>query len=68
MTRAYQTYMGTGDYRFRLAKAPAAHHDAVKIDWEIVSAADGTVASAGIELLILDQDGKITTDHQFLVN
>jgi SnoaL-like domain len=68
VTRAYEAYVGTGEYRFRLAKAPAGHHNAVKIDWEMVRMAQGVVASAGVELLILDDDGRIASDHQFILS
>lgn len=68
VTRAYNTYVGTGEYRFRSARPPAAHHDAVKVDWEMIRVSDGTVASVGIEFLILHTDGKIASDHQFIVS
>lgn len=68
VTRAYDAYVGTGEYHFRLAKASAGHHNAVKIDWEMVRVADGVVASVGVELLILDDLGRIASDHQFILS
>jgi hypothetical protein len=37
----------------------------VKFGWETVSAS-GEVAGVGIELVILDADGRIRTDYRFI--
>lgn len=66
VTGAYDAYVGTGDHTFRLARPAAAHHGAVRVDWEMVSVTDGAVASTGTEFLVLDGTGRITSDHQFL--
>lgn len=68
VTRSYETYVGSGEYRFRQAVPPIAHHNAVKVQWEMVRTADGTIASAGLEFLRLADDGRILSDHQFLVS
>jgi hypothetical protein len=44
-----------------------AHHGAVRIWWEMVTVADGTVAATGQEFLVLDDGGRIVSDHQFPV-
>jgi hypothetical protein len=66
VTLAYETYVGTGQYRFRLAEPPAAHHHAVRVRWEMVSTTDEAVASVGNEFLLINTDGRIVSDHQFL--
>jgi len=38
----------------------------VKVEWEMVNVADGTVASVRLEFLVLD-GGRIVSDHQFIV-
>jgi hypothetical protein len=68
VTSAYDSYVGTGQYRFGLNVPPVAHHDAVKVQWEMVNTATDEVASIGLEFLIRDADGRITSDHQFLVS
>jgi len=45
-----------------------AHHNAVKVQWEMVTVDDGSVASVGLEFLILADDGRIISDHQFIVS
>jgi hypothetical protein len=68
VTSAYEAYVRTGKYRFRRAGPPVAHHNAVKVQWEMVNVDDGSVASVGLEFLILADDGRIISDHQFIVS
>ena len=44
---------------------PVAHHGAIRIWWEMVTVADGQIAAVGQEFLVLDDDGRIRSDHQF---
>jgi hypothetical protein len=37
----------------------------VKFNWEMASSG-GEVAGAGLEILLLDEDGRIKTDYQFI--
>ena len=67
VTSAYESYVGTGQYRFRAGTPAVEHHDAVKVEWEMVNVADDTVASVGLEFLVLD-GGRIRSDHQFIVS
>jgi len=38
----------------------------LKFNWEMVSTATGEVAGVGLEVLVLDERGRITTDYQFV--
>jgi hypothetical protein len=40
--------------------------DVVKFNWEMIPAGGGEAAGAGLEILVLDADGRITTDYQFI--
>jgi hypothetical protein len=68
VTRAYESYVGTGVHRFQLHQPYVAHHGAVRVWWEMVTVADGQVAALGHEFLVLDDDGRIVSDHQFPVS
>jgi len=68
VTRAYTTYVAEGGHRFQLHQPYVAHHGAVRIWWEMVKVADGSVAALGQEFLVLDDDGRILTDHQFPID
>jgi hypothetical protein len=65
--RAYDSYVGTGLHRFQQHQPYVAHHGAVRVWWEMVTVADGEVAATGHEFLVLDDDGRIVSDHQFPV-
>jgi hypothetical protein len=66
VTRSYDTYVGPGTYLFRLARVPVSHHDAIRLDWEMITRDTGAVASTGTEFLVLNDDGRIVSDHQFI--
>jgi hypothetical protein len=66
VTASYAKFVGTGEYRFRAAAPAVAHHDTVKIQWEMITVATGAVASVGLEFLVLGTDGRIVSDHQFV--
>jgi hypothetical protein len=64
--RSFDKWVASG-HRFRQAPTPAqAHHSAVRVPWEMVKVADGEVAATGVEYLLLDGDGRILSDHQFV--
>jgi hypothetical protein len=51
-------YQQFPDHRFRRASAIDAHHDSLRIGWELVSP-DGEVAVAGTDVGVLDGDGRL---------
>ena len=65
VTAAHEKYVATGEHRFQLHQPYVAHHGAVRVWWEMVTVADGTIAAVGQEFLVLDEDGRIVSDHQF---
>ena len=46
------------DHRFRRASAIDAHHDSLRIGWELVSP-DGDVVIAGTDVGVVDGDGRL---------
>ena len=65
--RSYDKWVRDGGHRFRPAgTAVEAHHGAVRVGWEMVNVTSGEVASLGAEFLLLDDDGRIVSDHQFI--
>jgi adenine/guanine phosphoribosyltransferase-like PRPP-binding protein len=57
--------MKTRDFLFRLSGDVVAHHQAVKLSWEMVPANGSEVAGAGVIFLLLRDDGRIHLDYQF---
>jgi hypothetical protein len=67
VTSAYETYVGSGKYTFRPHVPAVGHHGVVKVIWEMVTDPEEEIASIGIEFLVLDDQGRIASDHQFIV-
>jgi hypothetical protein len=66
VTRAYEDFVGSGQFRFRARANAARLDDVVKFNWEMVPAEGGEVAAVGLDVLILAPDGRIRVDYQFI--
>jgi hypothetical protein len=66
VTRTYHEFIASGEYTFRSRDNADRLDDVVKFNWEMIPAGGGEVAGAGLEILVLDTDGRITTDYQFI--
>ena len=65
VAKAYEDFVASGQMSFRLQGRARRLGDAVTWRWEGVSPA-GEVVGAGLEFVILDADGRIATDYQFV--
>ncbi len=63
VTRAHDSFVGAG-HRFEHDEPPLVHHGAARVRWRMVTP-EGTVAARGHEFLVLDDAGRIVSDHQF---
>jgi hypothetical protein len=66
VTRTYHEFVASGEYTFRSRDNADRLGDVVKFNWEMIPANGGEVAGAGLEVLVLDKDGRIKTDYQFI--
>jgi hypothetical protein len=66
VTRSYEDFIAPGEFIFRRRDNAARLDDVVKFNWEMVRSSDGTIAAVGLEILVLDDDGRIRTDYQFI--
>ena len=66
VTRAYDEFVGSGQYRFRRRDNVSRLDHVLKFGWEMVPAGGGEAAAAGLEILILGPDGRIEADYQFI--
>jgi hypothetical protein len=66
VTRAYQEFVAPGTYTFRSRDNADRLGSIVKFNWEMVPAEGGEAAGAGLEILVLDEDGRIRADYQFI--
>jgi hypothetical protein len=63
---AYEKFVAGQGFVFRPLGPADAHHDAVRIRWEMTPAAGGDAVSGGVQFLLLDTDGRIRSDYQFI--
>jgi hypothetical protein len=65
VARAYDQFVSPGSFLFRAQGNEARVADAVKFNWEMVST-EGEVVAVGLELVLLEADGRIRLDYQFI--
>jgi hypothetical protein len=66
VTRSYEEFIAPGEFVFRARDNAARLGNLVKFNWEMVTTGSGEVAGVGLEVLILDDDGRIRIDYQFI--
>ena len=66
VTRSYEQFIAPGKFMFRARDNAAGMDDVVKFNWEMVRISDVEVAGVGLEILVLDDDGRIRIDYQFI--
>jgi hypothetical protein len=66
VTRAYDEFVASGGYQFRARGEADRLENVVKFRWEMVAAGGGDIAGVGLEVLELDEDGRISTAYQFI--
>ncbi|MGH2963373.1 MAG: hypothetical protein ACRDL3_14465 [Solirubrobacterales bacterium] len=67
VSRAYEQFVAAGEFSFRPRDNAARLGDVVTFNWEMVSTTGGEVAGVGLEFVVLDADGRIRSDYQFIV-
>jgi hypothetical protein len=63
---AYEKFVAGQGNAFRRLGPAEAHHDGVRIRWEMAPASGGDAVSGGVQFLLLDPDGLIRSDYQFI--
>lgn len=66
VTGAYDKWVKGAGFMFRPLPSADGHHDAVRFGWEMVPAGGGAAATVGVDFLILNDDGRIRVDYQFV--
>lgn len=65
VARSYEQFVEKGGFTFRSRAGAVRLHGVVKFSWETVSVDTGDVAGGGLEILVLDDDGRIKADYMF---
>lgn len=67
VTRAYEMFVASGEHLFECAEeASLLMSNVLGIRWSMVSTHTGQAVGGGLDILALDSDGRIRTDHQFI--
>lgn len=66
VTRAYEEFVAPGQFTFKARDNADRLHNVVKFTWDMVPVGGGEAAGTGLEILLLDGDGRIETDYQFI--
>jgi hypothetical protein len=67
VTRAYEMFVAPGEYIFQArGDAFLLLPNLVGVRWSMVSARSVEAVGGGLDILALDGDGRIHTDHQFI--
>jgi hypothetical protein len=65
VARSHEEFVASGQFTFRSRDDAEGLDDVVKFHWEAIDR-DGAVAGVGLEFLVLDDDGRIRADYQFI--
>ncbi|MGV9308500.1 hypothetical protein [Nonomuraea sp. NPDC003727] len=66
VTRSYERFVAGGQFVFRAKGDAVRLRDVVTFHWESVNVGGGgAVTGGGLEVLMLDEDGRIVTDYMF---
>jgi SnoaL-like domain len=66
ISRAFERFVATGEFTFRALDNVDSHHSTVKFNWMMVPAGGGMAQSVGFDFFVLDDDGRIRADYQFI--
>jgi len=66
ITGSHEKNIRQNGHRFRAARDARALHDAVIFHWEMLPACGDAVLATGMMVLILDPEGRIRIDYQFV--
>jgi hypothetical protein len=66
ITKAHEKLVKTGGFIFKSLGNADGHHNTVKFNWEMIPATGGDTLTIGFDFLILDDNGRIHVDYQFI--
>lgn len=67
VARAYEMFVAPGEHHFVLDGDPVVLTPwIIGVRWSMVTTAGGEAVGGGLDVLALDADGRIRTDHQYV--
>jgi hypothetical protein len=68
VTGAYDKNVRIAGHSFRAVRNAQKLRDVITFNWEMIEPATREVLAVGLEFLRVDADGRIVSDHQFIVS
>jgi hypothetical protein len=65
VAKAYDEFVAKG-FVFKSINNASGHHNTVKFNWKMMPAGGGDAAAVGFDFIVLDGDGRIRADYQFI--
>ncbi|MFI6948041.1 hypothetical protein [Streptomyces sp. NPDC050422] len=65
VARSHEQFVKKEGFTFRSRGDAVRLHDLVKFSWETVATGTGEVVGGGLEILVLDEGGRIKADYMF---
>ncbi|MBP0448458.1 hypothetical protein J5Y04_02680 [Kitasatospora sp. RG8] len=65
VARSYQEFVAAGEFTFRARGNATRLRNMLTFNWEMVPAAGGEALGSGLEVLVLDEEDRITADYMF---
>ena len=65
VARSYERFVEKGPFTFRSRADAVRLNGVVKFGWETVAVDTGEAVGGGLEILVLDDDGRIKADYMF---
>jgi len=62
---AHDAY-AAGGFVFRSSHNATGHHNTLRFNWVMVSAATGALEAIGFDFVLLDEEGRVTADYQYI--
>ncbi|GAA5129570.1 hypothetical protein [Pseudonocardia adelaidensis] len=67
VARAHEMFVAAGEHHFEADGVPTVlTHRVIGVRWSMVATAGGETVGGGLDVLALDDDGRIRTDHQYV--
>ncbi|HTW34986.1 MAG TPA: hypothetical protein VMD53_10245 [Rhizomicrobium sp.] len=66
IARIFDRYVGGSGFNFRALNGVDAHHSTVKFYWALMPAGGGMARAVISNFLVLDDEGRIRADYEFI--
>ncbi|MFI6843702.1 hypothetical protein OG535_30270 [Kitasatospora sp. NBC_00085] len=65
VSRSHREFVAPGEFTFRARDTAVRLRDCLRFTWEMVPVDGGEPVGSGLEVLLLDDEDRVTTDYMF---